>query len=651
MSSTSLIEHGFLTLATITPELRLGDVVANTAYIKAAARRAVGEGAAVIVFPELSITGYSCGDLFYHETLLLAARNALGELAAYTRELETVLVVGLPLAMQGRLYNVAAFLSGGRVIGLVPKTHLPNTGEFYEQRWFSSGRVWAGGETANVNNTEVPFGTDLLFQAENMRECVVGLEICEDLWATEPPSGRQALAGATLICNSSAGNELLGKANYRRELVVQQSARCIAAYAYANSGPNESSTDVLFSGHGMIAKNGQLIAESERFSFEEAMLVSQVDIRRLLHERRLNSTWFGETAQPFRRVLFTMKSPGKVSPKLRRRIPALPFVPSDNARRDEHCHEIFAIQTTALARRLRHVKTQSVTLGISGGLDSTLALLVTVEAFARLGLDLRGINAVTMPGPGTSARTLANARHLCKELGVSAHEIPIHDALEQHLRDIAHPSDHQDLTYENAQARERTQILMDIASRTQGFVVGTGDLSEAALGWSTFNGDHISMYHVNIGIPKTLVHHLVAWAAHARYVGSARVTLEDICATPVSPELLPPSANGQIAQETESIIGPYELHDFFLYYLLRAGCSPKKILFMAKHAFSGKYEAETICNWLRIFIKRFFAQQYKRSVMPDGPKVGTVALSPRGDWRMPSDAEATLWLKELDAQP
>jgi NAD+ synthase (glutamine-hydrolysing) len=648
VNTSSLLEHGILTLATITPELHLGDVAANVARLKAAARRAADDGAALIVFPELSLTGYSCGDLFYQEALLSAARDGLAELAAFTAEIKVAIVVGLPFAAQGRLYNAAAFLSGGRIVGIVPKTYLPNTGEFYEQRWFSSGKIWTGGDTAHFGEGEIPFGTDLLFQAENMRECVVGLEICEDLWAVEPPSGRQALAGATLLCNTSAGNELLGKSGYRRELVIQQSARCIAAYVYANSGPNESSTDVVFSGHGLIAQNGQLLAESERFSFEDAMLISQVDIRRLLHERRINSTWFGAVAPKFRRLPFRIETPiGAVPQKLRRRISPTPFVPADPARRDENCLEIFSIQAAGLARRIRHLGTKTGTLGVSGGLDSTLALLVCVEAFNRLELDVHGINAVTMPGPGTSARTRANAQHLCAQLGVTTHEIPIHAALEQHLRDINHPADTHDVTYENAQARERTHILMDVAGRTGGFVVGTGDLSEAALGWCTFNGDHISMYHVNIGVPKTLVRYLVSWAAHARYLGETRVTLEDICATPVSPELLPPAPDGTIAQETERLVGPYELHDFFLYHFVRVGSSPSKILFLAGHAFAGKYDADTLRQWLRVFVKRFFAQQYKRSVMPDGPKVGSVALSPRGDWRMPSDATAALWLEEL----
>ena len=648
MSAKTLLEHGFLTLATITPELRLADVAANAAHIKAAARRAATEGAVLVVFPELSLTGYTCADLFYQETLLHAARESLADLAAFTREIDAALVIGLPLAVQGRLYNAAALLANGRIAGIVPKTHLPNTGEFYEQRWFSSGKLCAGGETVDLGGQQVPFGTDLLFQAENMPECVVGLEICEDLWAAEQPSARQALAGATLLCNTSAGNELLGKSNYRRELVVQQSARCLAAYAYANSGPNESSTDVVFSGHGIIAQNGHLLAESERFSFEETMLISQVDLHRLQHERRVNSTWFGTPPPPFRRIPFHIAATDTPA-RLRRRITPTPFVPSDAARRDEHCREIFTIQSASLARRLRHLGARSVTLGISGGLDSTLALLVCVEAFNRLGLGLGGINAVTMPGPGTSTRTRNNAKRLCQQLGVTVRETPIHTALEQHLRDIEHPPAQYDLTYENAQARERTQILMDIAGQTGGFVVGTGDLSETALGWSTFNGDHISMYHVNIGVPKTLVRHLVAWASHARYRGETQVVLDDIGATPISPELLPATPDGAPAQETERLIGPYDLHDFFLYHLVREGSRPRKILFLAGHAFAGKHDATAIRHWLRLFLKRFFAQQYKRSTMPDGPKVGSVALSPRSDWRMPSDATPDLWLRELDA--
>ncbi|MDR3229101.1 MAG: NAD(+) synthase [Puniceicoccales bacterium] len=647
-NAPTLLEHGYITLATVTPALHLGDVAANTARIKAAAALAAAEGASITVFPELCLTGYSCGDLFYQETLLNAARDGLAELAAATKELQSTLVVGLPLAFHGRLYNTAAFLSGGRVVGIVPKTHLPNTGEFYEQRWFASGRVWTGGETASLGGAEVPFGSDLLFQAENMRECVVGIEICEDLWAVEPPSGRQALAGATVLCNTSAGNELLGKSGYRRDLVVQQSARCLAAYAYANSGPNESSTDVVFSGHGMIAQNGKLVAESERFSFEDTLLVTQVDIRRLLHERRLNSTWFGAEAPHFRRIPFHLEVPAGAPQKLRRRVSPTPFVPADPAKRDENCREIFSIQAAALARRVRHTGVKNVVIGVSGGLDSTLALLVCAETFGRLGLDPRGIHALSMPGPGTTARTHGNAARLCQRLGVTLREIPINAAFEQHLADIGHDAATLDLTYENAQARERTHILMDVAGQVGGFVVGTGDLSESALGWCTFNGDHISMYHVNIGVPKTLVRHLVAWAAHARYVGDVQTVLDDICATPVSPELLPPRADGTISQETEQIVGPYELHDFFLFHFVRAGSSPKKILFMAEHAFAGKYDAAIIKGWLKVFVRRFFAQQYKRSVMPDGPKVGSVALSPRGDWRMPSDITAETWLRELE---
>ncbi len=646
--STRLIDHGFLTVATVSPKLHLANVCANVEFIESAAKRAADEGAALILFPELALTAYSCADLFYQETLLTQARAALDRLAAFTKTINAAIIVGLPLSIQGRLYNTAAFLANGRIVGIVPKTFVPNTGEFYEKRWFTSGKVWTGGDTVMLNGAEIPFGTDLLFQAENMRECVVGIEICEDLWAVEPPSGAQALAGATLICNPSAGNELIEKAAYRRALVTQQSARCIAAYAYANAGSNESSSDLVFSGHSLIAKNGILIAESERFSFDDAMIISQVDIRRLLHERRLSSTWFSSPAKPFRRLMFTIDTPAKSSPKLRRRISQTPFVPADPTKRDEVCLETFAIQTTALARRIRHLNTKTLTLGVSGGLDSTLALLVCVEAFDRLGFDRKGIHALTMSGPGSSMRTKENAQQLIRQLGVSTREISIHAALRQHLADIGHPEDKFDATYENAQARERTQILLDYACKTGGFVVGTGDLSEIALGWCTFNADHMSMYHINAGIPKTLLSHLIGWFAATRSLGDLQNVLRDIAATPYSPELLPPAADGSISQETEKLVGPYELHDFFLYHFIRAGSNPKKILFQAEHAFAGKYDTETLVHWLRIGIKRFFAQQYKRNAMPDGPKVGTVALSPRGDWRMPADAGADLWLKELE---
>ncbi len=640
-------QFGFVTVAAASPSLRLGDPAANALLVIQALEKASAEGAEIVVLPELCLTGYSCGDLFGQRTLLQGALKGLGQVAEATARLGLTALVGLPLEVSGRLFNAAAFISRGKILGIVPKTHLPNTGEFYEQRWFASARV-APVKEIDVLGQTVPFGTDLLFQAADLPDCVVGIEICEDLWAVEPPSGAQALAGATLLCNLSASDELLTKAAYRRDLVRAQSARCLAAYVYAAAGAGESSTDIVYSGHGLISENGVVLGESERFRFELSLLVSQIDVDKLQAERRRNSTFFGApaTLQPRVRT-FELGHPTGTTPKLRRRFSQHPFVPSDAHRRDEHSQEIFAIQSTGLARRLRHTGARHVVIGVSGGLDSTLALLVLLEAFGRLGLDRKGIIGVTMPGPGTTVRTRMNALKLMEALGVTAREIPIGAAVEQHLADIQHPPGKHDVTFENAQARERTQVLMDVANQAGGFVVGTGDLSEAALGWCTFNADHISMYHVNIGVPKTLVRHLVSWAAHARHVGHERALLEDIVATPVSPELLPPGADGEISQQTEMLVGPYELHDFFLYHVIRNGFRPAKVLWLAEHAFPGKYDQTEIRHWLRTFLTRFFSQQYKRSVMPDGPKVGSVALSPRGDWRMPSDAEATAWLAEI----
>jgi len=641
--------HGFLRLATAAPELRVADVAFNTGAIKSALRNAVKQGAALALFPELSLTGYTCGDLFAQSLLHTRAREALLELAAATRALKIHAIVGLPLEVHGRLYNCAAVLGAGRVLGLVPKQFLPTTGEYYEERWFTSAAGLAPLEVA-LDGYTAPLATNLLFTDESSG-CTFGLEVCEDLWAVHPPSGDLCLAGANLILNPSASNELLGKAAYRRDLVRQQSARCLTAYAYASAGPGESSTDVVFSGHCLVAENGSVLAESDRFKFDTQITCADLDLGRLQHERLCNSSFSaGVATQDFQRIAVRL-SGSAARPALGslRPNPALPFVPSDPRIRAETCREIFAIQSTGLAKRLRHTGAKTVVIGISGGLDSTLALLVAAHAFDLLGLDRKGILAPTLPGFGTTKRTRGNAEKLVEQIGATLRVIPIHDAIKQHFRDIGHDENVHDVTYENAQARERTQILMDLANQAGGFVVGTGDLSEAALGWCTFNGDHMSMYHVNAGIPKTLVRYLIDWCADAEFSGATGQVLHDIAATPISPELLPITGDGRQQQETEDLVGPYELHDYFLYQVVRHGARPAKVLYLAELAFAGRHSRATILRWLEVFFRRFFSQQFKRSAMPDGPKVGSVALSPRGDWRMPSDASAAEWLAEIAA--
>jgi NAD+ synthase (glutamine-hydrolysing) len=538
------------------------------------------------------------------------------------------------------------------VHGLVPKSFLPSTGEFYEERWFTpAARCTA--QPVRMGELEIPFGPDLLFAATNMAGLVLGIEICEDLWAISPPSGDLAQAGATVLLNGSASNELLGKVEYRRDLVRQQSARSLAAYLYAGAGSGESTTDLVWAGHSMIAENGAILAETERFRFETQMAVADVDVQRLLGERLRSNTY--SAAQPvraYRKVAFTLPGDGRVAAGaelIRPLLSRMPFVPADPLRRAEHCREIFNIQSVGLAKRLRHTGATRVTIGLSGGLDSTLALLVTVRAFDIVALPREGILAVTMPGFGTTPRTRGNAEKLAEHLRVTFRTIPITDAVRQHFRDIGHDENDHDVTYENAQARERTQILMDLANKIGGFVVGTGDLSELALGWATYNGDHMSMYHVCAGVPKTLVRYLVDWAADEEFQDEAARVLHDISATPISPELLPLGKEGALEQKTEETVGPYTLHDFFLYHAIRYGFPPRKVFALARQAFAGEYGPEVIVRWLRVFYRRFFSQQFKRSAMPDGPKVGSVALSPRGDWRMPSDASVASWLAEVDA--
>ena len=636
--------YGFVKVAAAVPQVAVADCARNAERIVALAQQAARRGVELVAFPELAVTGYTCADLFLQPALLDAADEALGEIMRQTRKLPLALIVGLPLRHEDRLYNCAAVVAQGRLLGVVPKSYIPNYAEFYEARWFASG---AGIEEERITaaGQEADFGTELTF-AVNGAE--FGIEICEDLWVASPPSSRLALNGAKLIFNLSASPEGVGKHAYLRELVAQQSARTHTAYVYCSAGFGESSTDLVFAGNGLIAENGTMLAQAARFSLDEQLTVADVDIERLEFERRRNTS-FRMREEAGESTVIEMELPDALKASaLDRRVDPMPFVPADEAHRSERCEEIFQIQSHGLARRLAHTGCRCAVVGISGGLDSTLALLVTVRTFDKLGLDSRGILGITMPGFGTTDRTYRNALKLMEGLGVTVREIPIRDACLQHFRDIGLPESDRSAAYENAQARERTQILMDVANMEGGLVIGTGDLSELALGWATYNGDQMSMYGVNASVPKTLVRHLVRWAADTEPDGATRATLLDIIDTPVSPELLPADREGNIAQKTEDLVGPYELHDFFLYNFVRAGFRPAKIAFLAEQAFAGSYDRETIVKWLRVFFRRFFAQQFKRSAMPDGPKVGSVSLSPRGDWRMPSDASAALWLRELE---
>ncbi len=637
-SPTSTRERlGFVRVAAVSPELVLGDVGKNVAILAREARSLAHRGCRLVVFPELSLTGYSCADLFHTEALRAAAVRGLGELAHATHDLPTVLVVGLPLLVQDRLYNVAAVLAKGRVLGLVPKSFLPNSAEFYERRWFSPAHT-LGTTMTTLNGEDVPIGAELLFEACDVTGFVLGVEICEDLWTVIPPSSHLALAGATLLANPSASTEVLGKAPYRRHLVAQQAARCLAAYVYAGAGAGESSTDVVYSGHCLVAENGILLSESERFSFETRQTVADVDVQHLAHDRLKSSSFRDEASTvPMHRITFDLGPALGGDDKLLRTISAHPFVPSAKVDRAAVCEEIFAIQATGLARRLKQARAKTAVLGLSGGLDSTLALLVMLEALKRAGIPMTAALTITMPGFGTTTRTKGNAEQLAEALNIELRTISINEAVRQHFADIGHSETQHDATYENSQARERTQILMDIANKTGGIVVGTGDLSEAALGWCTFNGDHMSMYHVNSGVPKTLVRYLIEWCAEGPFAEKAGTVLRDIADTPITPELLPLAADESLQQKTEDTIGPYELHDFFLFHFVRHGSSAEKIRWLAAQAFAGKHDDETIAKWLALFFKRFAQNQFKRSSVPDGPKVGSVALSPRGDWRMPSD--------------
>ncbi|WP_290098614.1 NAD(+) synthase [uncultured Alistipes sp.] len=635
---------GFLKVAAAVPQVRVADCAHNAGRIIALTEEAARRGVEIVVFPELAVTGYTCGDLLLQSALLDAADEALAEIVRATRKLPLTVIAGVPLRHGSTLYNCAAVFTQGRVLGVVPKIHIPDYGEFYETRWFASGegiaeeRIAAAGQQAD-------FGADLTFEVNGTE---FGVEICEDLWTAVPPSSHLALDGAKAIFNLSASPETAGKHAYLRQLVAQQSARTLAAYVYCSAGMGESSTDLVFAGNALIAENGTILREAERFSADEQLVVADVDIQRLEFERRRNTSFRRRDGASENTVIEMEIPQGLRAAALDRDIDPLPFVPKDEGHRSERCEEIFRIQAHGLAQRLRHTGCKRAVVGISGGLDSTLALLVTVRAFDLLKLERTGIVGITMPGFGTTDRTYRNALELMGRLGVTLREIPIREACIQHMKDIGLDPDDRSAAYENAQARERTQILMDVANMEGGLVVGTGDLSELALGWATYNGDQMSMYGVNASVPKTLVRHLVRWAAETETDETARTTLLDIVDTPVSPELLPADKEGRIAQKTEDLVGPYELHDFFLYHFLRSGYGPAKILFLAETAFSGSYDRTTIHKWLGVFFRRFFAQQFKRSAMPDGPKVGSVALSPRGDWRMPSDASAAAWLNELE---
>ncbi len=641
-----LRELGMIRVAAVSPTLKVADVAFNLAAIEEATLQAADQGVQLIVFPELALTGYSCGDLFYQQSLLENVREGLKTLTALSEQTGMILIAGAPVRQSGRLFNAAVVMSHGRICGVVPKTYLPNTQEFYEERWFSSAVDLVDDQLTWLDEAP-PFGTDLLFDVDGMPDCLFGIEICEDAWVASPPSGAMAAAGATLLINLSASPEILGKCTYRKALVESQSARCLAAYLYASAGPGESSTDLVFSGHSLVAEYGQILSETKRFQFETQMAVADIDIQRLVHERLRNNSYAAcQADQDF--LLIPVEVTERQADNLLRPIARTPFVPVGVAERQERCEEIFAIQTTGLMKRLQHTGSQKVVLGISGGLDSTLALLVTVKAFDRLNWSRDDVVAVTMPGFGTTARTKGNAEALAAELGVTLRTISIDAAVRQHFADIGQDPEKHDITYENSQARERTQILMDLANQVGGLVVGTGDLSELALGWATYNGDHMSMYGVNASVPKTLVRYLIEWCAEAEFSGKAAEVLHDVCATPVSPELLPPDADGDISQKTEDHVGPYELHDFFLFQVVRNQFAPRKILDLACRAFAEDYSKAEILKWLKLFYSRFFAQQFKRSCLPDGPKVGSVSLSPRGDWRMPSDASSALWLAELD---
>lgn len=634
------MNHGFLKAAAVTPRLKVADTIFNREQICEGIRQASREGAKVIVFPELCISGYTCGDLFLQERLLVSCREQLLEIAAFTAEMDALIFVGLPVERTGKLYNVAAAVHRGEVLCMIPKAFIPSYGEFYETRHFSPGNRAA--VPSSLEGKEIWFGTDILLRAQGMEGLTVGCEICEDIWAPDQPGISHAMAGATVLVNLSASNETIGKDAYREMLVKSSSARLIAGYVYCSGGEGESTQDLVFGGHDIIAENGTILAGSKKFASQ--IVYADIDIARLRMERRRMNTFVCGEKDGYRVIPFSLK---KEQTRLTRSFPALPFVPQEHGERARRCNEILSIQSMGLKKRCEHTGCRTAVVGVSGGLDSTLALLVTARTFDLLQIPRENILAVTMPCFGTTDRTYDNACKLAATLGATLRQVDIRKAVEVHFRDIGQSPDRHDVTYENGQARERTQILMDIANQVNGMVIGTGDMSELALGWATYNGDHMSMYGVNAGVPKTLVRHLVQYYADTCGEQALQEVLLDVLDTPVSPELLPP-VDGKISQKTEELVGPYELHDFFLYYMLRCGYEPDKIYRIARGAFAGEYPEDVILKWLKTFYRRFFSQQFKRSCLPDGPKVGSVALSPRGDLRMPSDASARIWLEQAE---
>lgn len=638
------MNYGFVKVAAAVPRVKVADCKFNSERLEGLITIAEGKGVQILTFPEMCITGYTCGDLFAQQLLLEQAEMALIQILNSTRQLDIISILGMPVVVNSTVINAAVVIQKGKILGVVPKTYLPNYKEFYEQRWFTSA-LQVSENSVRLCGQIVPMGNNLLFETA---ETTFGIEICEDLWATVPPSSSLALQGAEIIFNLSADDEGIGKHNYLCSLISQQSARCISGYVFSSSGFGESTTDVVFAGNGLIYENGYLLARSERFCLEEQLIINEIDVECIRAERRVNTTFAANKANcPGKEAIrISTEFVNSKDLNLTRTFNPHPFVPQ-GSELNSRCEEIFSIQIAGLAQRLLHTGAKTAVIGISGGLDSTLALLVCVKTFDKLGLSRKDILGITMPGFGTTDRTYHNAIDLMNSLGVSIREISIREACIQHFKDIGHDLNIHDVTYENSQARERTQILMDIANQTWGMVIGTGDLSELALGWATYNGDHMSMYGVNAGIPKTLVKHLVQWVAENGMDEASKATLLDIVDTPISPELIPADENGEIKQKTEDLVGPYELHDFFLYYFLRFGFRPSKIYFLAQTAFSGVYDDETIKKWLQTFFRRFFNQQFKRSCLPDGPKIGSISISPRGDWRMPSDASSAAWLKEI----